>query len=161
MCCFCACRRTHRDAATIGADFLSKEVHVDGRRATLQIWDTAGQERFHSLGVVFYRGAGNAFARKRTTAKALYCSFFCVCDLKKKRKEKKRKRGRPFFSLAKYININKIVEACALVCDVTSPSSLSSLTRWRDEFCAANDADDIGKRKFFKTIKTNEIFVKI
>jgi len=43
--------------ATIGADFLSKEVTVDGKTATLQIWDTAGQERFQSLGVAFYRGA--------------------------------------------------------------------------------------------------------
>mmetsp|Transcript_36984 Transcript_36984/g.54307 ORF Transcript_36984/g.54307 Transcript_36984/m.54307 type:complete len:242 (-) Transcript_36984:244-969(-) len=45
--------------ATIGADFLSKEISVDGgeRLATLQIWDTAGQERFQSLGVAFYRGA--------------------------------------------------------------------------------------------------------
>jgi Ras-related protein Rab-7A len=50
--------------ATIGADFLSKEVVVEDRKspgqhkvATLQIWDTAGQERFQSLGVAFYRGA--------------------------------------------------------------------------------------------------------
>ena len=43
--------------ATIGADFLVKEVEVDGRLATMQIWDTAGQERFQSLGVAFYRGA--------------------------------------------------------------------------------------------------------
>lgn len=45
--------------ATIGADFLSKEITIDGsdRKATLQIWDTAGQERFQSLGVAFYRGA--------------------------------------------------------------------------------------------------------
>jgi len=45
--------------ATIGADFLSKEVVIDssGSKATLQIWDTAGQERFQSLGVSFYRGA--------------------------------------------------------------------------------------------------------
>lgn len=45
--------------ATIGADFLSKEVSIAGgeRSATLQIWDTAGQERFQSLGVAFYRGA--------------------------------------------------------------------------------------------------------
>ncbi|KAJ1500170.1 hypothetical protein HMI55_004014 [Coelomomyces lativittatus] len=42
--------------ATIGADFLSKEVVVDDRTVTLQIWDTAGQERFQSLGVAFYRG---------------------------------------------------------------------------------------------------------
>jgi len=43
--------------ATIGADFLTKEVVVDDRTVTLTIWDTAGQERFQSLGVAFYRGA--------------------------------------------------------------------------------------------------------
>mmetsp|Transcript_16678 Transcript_16678/g.33276 ORF Transcript_16678/g.33276 Transcript_16678/m.33276 type:complete len:211 (-) Transcript_16678:66-698(-) len=43
--------------ATIGADFLTKEVLVDDKLVTLQIWDTAGQERFQSLGVAFYRGA--------------------------------------------------------------------------------------------------------
>jgi Ras-related protein Rab-7A len=42
--------------ATIGADFLTKEVQVDDRLVTMQIWDTAGQERFQSLGVAFYRG---------------------------------------------------------------------------------------------------------
>ncbi|QLQ82202.1 hypothetical protein HG537_0G04570 [Torulaspora globosa] len=44
--------------ATIGADFLTKEVVVDDDKvATMQVWDTAGQERFQSLGVAFYRGA--------------------------------------------------------------------------------------------------------
>ncbi|KAL8874445.1 MAG: hypothetical protein Q9174_000238 [Haloplaca sp. 1 TL-2023] len=43
--------------ATIGADFLTKEVLVDDRVVTMQLWDTAGQERFQSLGVAFYRGA--------------------------------------------------------------------------------------------------------
>ncbi|CAH00221.1 Rab family GTPase YPT7 [Kluyveromyces lactis] len=44
--------------ATIGADFLTKEVIVnDDKVATMQVWDTAGQERFQSLGVAFYRGA--------------------------------------------------------------------------------------------------------
>lgn len=63
--------------ATIGADFLTKEVMVEDRLVTMQvrcslhshtmsdsklthcsqIWDTAGQERFQSLGVAFYRGA--------------------------------------------------------------------------------------------------------
>ncbi|XP_011001607.1 PREDICTED: ras-related protein Rab7 [Populus euphratica] len=43
--------------ATIGADFLTKEVQFEDRMFTLQIWDTAGQERFQSLGVAFYRGA--------------------------------------------------------------------------------------------------------
>jgi len=43
--------------ATIGADFLTKEIEVDNKTVTMQIWDTAGQERFQSLGVAFYRGA--------------------------------------------------------------------------------------------------------
>lgn len=43
--------------ATIGADFLTKELLVEDRLVTMQIWDTAGQERFQSLGVAFYRGA--------------------------------------------------------------------------------------------------------
>lgn len=51
--------------ATIGADFLSKQVVVVdaygiSHAVTLQIWDTAGQERFQSLGVGFYRGADGA-----------------------------------------------------------------------------------------------------
>ncbi|ORX68560.1 ras-domain-containing protein [Linderina pennispora] len=45
--------------ATIGADFLKKDIDVgDGRVAVVSCWDTAGQERFQSLGVAFYRGAG-------------------------------------------------------------------------------------------------------
>ncbi|WCJ31751.1 hypothetical protein M5689_013212 [Euphorbia peplus] len=43
--------------ATIGADFVTKELQVDDKLVTLQIWDTAGQERFQSLGAAFYRGA--------------------------------------------------------------------------------------------------------
>lgn len=43
--------------ATIGADFLTKEIEVDGVVVTMQIWDTAGQERYQSLGPAFYRGS--------------------------------------------------------------------------------------------------------
>ncbi|CAG9328701.1 unnamed protein product [Blepharisma stoltei] len=50
-------RFTQQYKATIGADFLTKDLVVDGKPITLQIWDTAGQERFQSLGVAFYRGA--------------------------------------------------------------------------------------------------------
>ncbi|KEG06521.1 rab7 GTP binding protein [Trypanosoma grayi] len=46
-----------RYKATIGADFLTKDLEIDGQMVTLQIWDTAGQERFQSLGSAFYRGA--------------------------------------------------------------------------------------------------------
>eukprot|EP00931_Biecheleriopsis_adriatica_P077259 TRINITY_DN5085_c0_g1_i3.p1 TRINITY_DN5085_c0_g1~~TRINITY_DN5085_c0_g1_i3.p1 ORF type:complete len:212 (+),score=45.75 TRINITY_DN5085_c0_g1_i3:99-734(+) len=48
---------TQQYKATIGADFLTKEVMIDEKLVTLQIWDTAGQEKFQSLGVAFYRGA--------------------------------------------------------------------------------------------------------
>ncbi|KAJ8440992.1 hypothetical protein Cgig2_020021 [Carnegiea gigantea] len=43
--------------ATIGADFVTKELQIDGKLVNLQIWDTAGQERFQSLGPTFFRGA--------------------------------------------------------------------------------------------------------
>uniref|UniRef100_A0A6B2LI28 Ras-related protein Rab-7b n=1 Tax=Arcella intermedia TaxID=1963864 RepID=A0A6B2LI28_9EUKA len=43
--------------ATIGTDFLSKEIIVLDYLVTLQLWDTAGQERFHCLNRSFYRGA--------------------------------------------------------------------------------------------------------
>ena len=52
---------TNNYKATIGADFITKEIvheeELGSRKVTIQIWDTAGQERFQSLGVAFYRGA--------------------------------------------------------------------------------------------------------
>eukprot|EP01012_Entosiphon_sulcatum_P001568 TRINITY_DN10299_c0_g1_i1.p1 TRINITY_DN10299_c0_g1~~TRINITY_DN10299_c0_g1_i1.p1 ORF type:complete len:677 (+),score=86.26 TRINITY_DN10299_c0_g1_i1:30-2033(+) len=51
------CQFTNEYKATIGADFLSKSLEIDGQPITLQIWDTAGQERFSALGTAFYRGA--------------------------------------------------------------------------------------------------------
>ena len=43
--------------ATIGADFLSKEVIANDSLVMMQIWDTAGQEKFQSVQGVFYKGA--------------------------------------------------------------------------------------------------------
>ena len=43
--------------ATIGADFMTKELLVDEKLVTIQIWDTAGQERVMTLGPAFYKGA--------------------------------------------------------------------------------------------------------
>jgi len=43
--------------ATIGADFLQKDMLVGDKAITMQIWDTAGQERFKSLVCKFYRGS--------------------------------------------------------------------------------------------------------
>ncbi|GAB1228228.1 hypothetical protein ENUP19_0380G0056 [Entamoeba nuttalli] len=43
--------------STVGADFITREIDIDGKIIALQIWDTAGSERFCSLGPVFFRGA--------------------------------------------------------------------------------------------------------
>ncbi len=43
--------------ATIGADFLTKEVIAQDRVVTMQIWDTAGQEKYQSVQGIFYKGA--------------------------------------------------------------------------------------------------------
>ena len=46
---------THRP--TLGADFLSGNVTLNGKEFNLQVWDTAGQEKFQSIGTAFYRGS--------------------------------------------------------------------------------------------------------
>jgi len=43
--------------ATIGADFLSTDVTINGKTLSLQVWDTAGQERFVALCIAFFRGS--------------------------------------------------------------------------------------------------------
>ena len=42
---------------TIGVDFGSKYVNVNGVDVRLQIWDTAGQECFRSISRSYYKGA--------------------------------------------------------------------------------------------------------
>ena len=42
---------------SIGVDFKSKDLNIDGRKVKLQIWDTAGQERFRTITTSYYRGA--------------------------------------------------------------------------------------------------------
>ncbi|KAJ3446690.1 ras and ef-hand domain-containing protein [Anaeramoeba flamelloides] len=44
--------------ATIGATFINQTVQVStDYEVRLQIWDTAGQERYHSLTLMYFRGA--------------------------------------------------------------------------------------------------------
>lgn len=42
-------------ALTIGVDFKTKVMNVDGVNIKLAIWDTAGQERFRTLTPSYYR----------------------------------------------------------------------------------------------------------
>ena len=42
---------------TIGVEFGTRIIEVNGQKIKLQIWDTAGQERFHTITTAYYRGA--------------------------------------------------------------------------------------------------------
>ena len=42
---------------TIGVDFNSRTLDVDGKGTHIQIWDTSGQERFDSITTSYFRGA--------------------------------------------------------------------------------------------------------
>ena len=43
--------------STNGADFLTKDVYIEGNEVILQVWDTAGGEKFYSMRASFYRYA--------------------------------------------------------------------------------------------------------
>lgn len=43
--------------ATIGIDFKTKNIEIDGTPIKLKIWDTAGQERFRNITNQYYKGA--------------------------------------------------------------------------------------------------------
>lgn len=48
---------TGANCATIGVDFKTKVLNVDGNEVKLQIWDTAGIEKFHEITKAYYHGA--------------------------------------------------------------------------------------------------------
>lgn len=46
--------------STIGVEFATRTVNVDGKTIKAQIWDTAGQERYRAITSAYYRGAVGA-----------------------------------------------------------------------------------------------------
>ncbi|KAG0492968.1 hypothetical protein HPP92_006039 [Vanilla planifolia] len=46
--------------STIGVEFATRSLNVDGRIIKAQIWDTAGQERYRAITSAYYRGAVGA-----------------------------------------------------------------------------------------------------
>lgn len=46
--------------STIGVEFATKSINVDGKVVKAQIWDTAGQERYRAITSAYYRGAVGA-----------------------------------------------------------------------------------------------------
>ncbi|XP_042452104.1 ras-related protein RABA5a-like [Zingiber officinale] len=57
--------------STIGVEFQTQKMLIDGKEIKAQIWDTAGQERFKAVTSAYYRGAVGALlvydiSRRRT-----------------------------------------------------------------------------------------------
>lgn len=46
--------------STIGVEFATRSINVDGKTVKAQIWDTAGQERYRAITSAYYRGAVGA-----------------------------------------------------------------------------------------------------
>ena len=46
--------------ATVGVEFGTKSIALNGKRIKIQIWDTAGQERYKSITSAYYKGAKGA-----------------------------------------------------------------------------------------------------
>lgn len=46
--------------ATLGVEFMTKVVEINGQKTKISLWDTAGQERYKALSKVYYKGASGA-----------------------------------------------------------------------------------------------------
>ena len=47
--------------ATIGVEFLSREIKINGKIIKLQIWDTTGADRFRFITKAYYEGSNIIF----------------------------------------------------------------------------------------------------
>ncbi|CAN0859168.1 Ras-related protein RABA5b [Linum grandiflorum] len=58
--------------ATIGVEFQTQVVEIEGKEIKAQIWDTAGQERFRAVTSAYYRGAVGALIVYDITRKTTF-----------------------------------------------------------------------------------------
>eukprot|EP00392_Amoebophrya_sp_AT5.2_P002033 g2038.t1 len=84
--------RTHHEV-TVGVEFGSRAVSLEGKNIKLQCWDTAGQDRFRSIVRSYYRGSAAALlvyditkeAREHADANLVITLVGNKCDLGEKR----------------------------------------------------------------------------
>ncbi|KDQ18553.1 hypothetical protein BOTBODRAFT_28943 [Botryobasidium botryosum FD-172 SS1] len=60
--------------STIGVEFATRSINVDGKTVKAQIWDTAGQERYRAITAAYYRGAVGALLVYDIAKQATYAS---------------------------------------------------------------------------------------
>jgi small GTP-binding protein len=61
--------------STIGVEFATKILSVEGKTVKAQIWDTAGQERYRAITSAYYRGAIGAMLLYDITAAPTFASL--------------------------------------------------------------------------------------
>lgn len=64
--------------STIGVEFATRSIQVDGKTVKAQIWDTAGQERYRAITSAYYRGAVGALLVYDITKQGMYFYHY-VC----------------------------------------------------------------------------------
>lgn len=57
---------------TIGVEFGTRLIEINGKHIKLQVWDTAGQERFRAVTRSYYRGAAGAIMVYDITRRATF-----------------------------------------------------------------------------------------
>ena len=69
--------------ATVGVEFVTKNIKIKNKKIKIQIWDTAGQERYRSITSAYYKGAKGAFIVYDITRKLTFDNIDkWVTDLK-------------------------------------------------------------------------------
>lgn len=58
---YCKNQWSNQTRPTIGVEFSTKTIEINGQQVKLQIWDTAGQERFRGVASSYYKGASGVF----------------------------------------------------------------------------------------------------
>jgi len=61
--------------STIGVEFATKTLEIEGKTVKAQIWDTAGQERYRAITSAYYRGAIGALLLYDITASLTFSSL--------------------------------------------------------------------------------------
>jgi len=75
---FCEGRFENNFVITIGVDFKTKTMNVDGKSHRVQVWDTAGQERFRTITPAYYRNAMGVLILFDVTNKKSFDSMFPI-----------------------------------------------------------------------------------
>lgn len=134
---------THNYTSTIGVDYRSTLVNLDGKAVSVQIWDTAGQERFASLTSQFFNKADGVVlcydCSSRTSFERVQRWFE---DLKTK----------------KNVGVDVNVTLCCAKCDlgservITEEEGVSLSNLWGVSYAESSAKEGLGVKEMFMNL---------